>query len=170
MRRTEIAQTGVWFLFQPLQHRRGHAGLADPWLAGQQDDLTFAGLRTRPAAHQAFKFLLAAHQGSGAGSQRLEPAQHAAFGDHAPGVLRFGETGQRLWAEVGEVEQAANLAARAVGNDNCVGFGKPLNPGSEVRGFPDNAAFLRRTGADQIADHGEAGGNADADPQCHPAR
>ena len=62
MRRTEIAQTGVGLLFQPLQHRRGHARLADPWLAGQQNDLTFAGFRPRPAAHQELEFLLAANQ------------------------------------------------------------------------------------------------------------
>ena len=149
-------------LSQPLQHRCGHARLADPGLAGQQNDLTFAGFRPRPAAHQEFEFLVPANQRHAAGAQCFEAAEHAALADHAPSVLRFCEAGERLRTEVGQVEQPADLAAGGVGDDDCIGVGQTLNTGRQIRGFPHDAAFLGRADADQVADHREA--SSDADP------
>ena len=39
--------------------------------------------------------------------------------------------------------------------------GQRLQPGGEVWRFSDHAPLLRGAGADQIADHGEPGGDAD---------
>ena len=40
-------------------------------------------------------------------------------------------------------------------------MGQSLQPGGEVRGFADQPALLRGTGADQVADHYEATGDAE---------
>ena len=83
-------------------------------------------------------------------------------------MLRLGKAGERLRPEIGELEQPADLPARALGDDERVRRGQRLQPGGEVRRLADDPALLRRTRADQIADHDEPGG--DAEPHAQASR
>jgi hypothetical protein len=65
-----------------------------------------------------------------------------------------------LEPEILDLEQGADLSPGAVGNDQAARPGRRLQTGGEVWSFADHAALLRSTLADQIADHDEAGGDA----------
>ena len=84
--------------------------------------------------------------------------------------MRLGEAGKRLRAEIGEIEQPADLPARRFANDQRIRHGKRLQPGGEVRRLADDPALLCGTLADQIADHGEPGGDTEPHPQILPRR
>ena len=56
LRRTEIAQARVRFAGDTFEQRCREPRFADAGLAGEQHQLTFAGLRPRPAAKQKFEF------------------------------------------------------------------------------------------------------------------
>ena len=98
-------------------------------------------------------------------AQCLEAAQHPALANDPPGRLRLGKAGERLRPEIVEIEQPADLPARRFGDDQRVRRGQRLQPGGEVRRLADDPALLRRTLADQIADHGEPGGDAEPHAQ-----
>ena len=76
--------------------------------------------------------------------------------------MRLGKARKRLRPEIGEVEQPADLPVRRLGDDKHIRPGQGLQPGGEVRGLADDAALLCGTLADQIADHGDPGGDAEA--------
>ena len=82
-----------------------------------------------------------------------------------PCRLRLGKPGEGLRPEIGEVEQPADLPARRFGDDQRVRRGQGLQPGGEVRGLADHSALLSGAGAEQVADDGETGGDAEADVQ-----
>ncbi len=63
--------------------------------------------------------------------------------------------------EILDLEQRADLPARALGNDERPWLGEHLQPGGQVRGLTDYAALLCGTRADQIADHDQAAGDAE---------
>ena len=65
-------------------------------------------------------------------------------------------------AEIADLEQIADQPARAGSDDDRVRLGQGLQPGGQVWRFADHRLLLRRAFADQIADHDEAGGDADA--------
>jgi pimeloyl-ACP methyl ester carboxylesterase len=60
-------------------------------------------------------------------AQCLEAAQHPALADDPPRRLRLGKAGQYLWAEIGEIEQPADLPARRFADDERVRRGKGLH-------------------------------------------
>jgi len=66
--------------------------------------------------------------------------------------LRLGEPGERLGAEILDLEQGAELSPGAVGNDQGARPGQRLQTGGEVWRLADHPALLRRTRTDQIAD------------------
>ena len=70
-----------------------------------------------------------------------------------------------LDAEVVEFEQTAKEPSRALGDDHCVRLGDPLQSCCEVWRLAYDAAFLRLAGADQVADHDQPSGNANASLQ-----
>ena len=84
--------------------------------------------------------------------------------------MRLGKAGERLRAEICELEQPADLPARRFGDDERVRRGQRLQPGGEVRRLADDPALLRGALADQIADHGEPGGDAEPHAQILPRR
>jgi hypothetical protein len=88
----------------------------------------------------------------------VEPA----LAQYPPRALRLGKAAQAPQPEVLNLEQSADLAARGVGNDNCVRLGESLQPCREVRCLADDAALLRLAGADKIADDHQPGGDPDA--------
>jgi hypothetical protein len=63
-------------------------------------------------------------------------------------------------------KQAAGQPPRGLGDDDHSGIRQCLQSRSQIGGFADDGRLQRRAGPDQIADHDETGGNADADPKC----
>ena len=90
--------------FNMLGQRGREPRLADTRLAGDQHHPPFAALRLLPAAGQQLEFLITPDERRRPGAQRLEAAQDAALTDDAPSMLRFGKPGERLRAEIGEIE------------------------------------------------------------------
>src|SRR5215472_6572977 len=159
VRRSEIAPPRVRLASDALRQRRGQSRLADAGLAGDQYDPALAGLGLPPAAQEQVAFLVAADERRRLRAQRLEAADDAAFADHLPGARRPDEAGERLRPEVLNLEQTAELAPRAIGDDHPVGRGDGLQAGRQVRRLADDAALLRGTLADQVADDDEAAGD-----------
>ena len=91
----------------------------------------------------------------------------AVAGLEAPEPLnvRLGETGERLGPKILDLEQGANLSPGAVGHDQGARPGQRLQAGGKVWRLADDAALLRGARADQIANHDEAGGDADPNIQ-----
>ena len=118
-----------------------------------------------PAAGKQFDFLITTDERRGPRAQCLEAAQHPALADNPPRRLRFGKAGERLRPEIGEIEQPADLPARRFGDDKRVRHGERLQSGGEVRRLADHPALLRGTLANQIANHGEPGGDAETHAQ-----
>src|SRR5262249_3991893 len=112
-----------------------------------------------PAARQQAKFLVTANERRCLCAQCLEAADDAAFADHLPGARCLGEAGERLRPEVFDLDQTAELTPRAVGDDDPVRRGDGLQASGQVRRLADDAALLRITLADQVADD-EAAGDA----------
>src|SRR5262249_19186820 len=63
--------------------------------------------------------------------------------------------------EVLQLEQIAKKPACALGNDDHVRLGKPLQARREVRRFTDDAALLRVARSDQVTDDDQPRRNAD---------
>src|SRR5215468_2301506 len=77
--RAEIPQAKMRLLLQALLQCRSDARLADAGLAGDQHDLTVAGLGARPATQQQVDLLVAADQRAQRRSvQCLEAARNGA--------------------------------------------------------------------------------------------
>ena len=72
-------------------------------------------------------------------------------------------------AEVAQLEQPADQPLRARRDHDRVRLRHRLQAGREVRGFADDRRAPALARADQIADHDQAGGDADADLQAHPS-
>ena len=149
-----------------LLHRFGQPRFTDARLGGDQHGAPFAGFRLVPSAQQQLDLLVAADQRRRARAQRFEPAADFAFGQHLEGMRRSGKSLERLRAEIAQLEQAADVAARRLGDHDAVGRGKRLQARGKVRSFADDRLFLRGAGADQIADHGQSGGNAEPNPKA----
>ena len=60
-----------------------------------------------------------------------------------------------------KLEQIAEKFSRALGDDDHVRLGDPLQARRKVRRLADDAALLRLARSDQVADHDQPGGNAD---------
>jgi hypothetical protein len=60
----------------------------------------------------------------------------------------------------------ADQLSRALRDDHGVRLRNPLKPSRKVRRLPDNRLLLGRTGADQIANYDQSGGNTDPSLQC----
>ena len=61
-----------------------------------------------------------------------------------------------------KLEEIAEKPSRALGDDDRVRLGDALQARREVRRLADDAALLRLARSDQVADHDQPGGNADA--------
>ena len=93
--------------------------------------------------------------------QRLEAASRPALARDPPGRERLGEALEPLRAEVGELEQAADQPARRLADHHAARLGQRLQPRREVRRLADHRLLARRAFADQLADHDQAGRDAD---------
>ena len=84
--------------------------------------------------------------------QRLEAAFRRTRPQRRPGPHRPGDALEVLGPEVLKLEQIAEEFSRALSDDDRVRLGNPLQARREVRCLADNAALLRLTRADQVAD------------------
>ena len=66
-----------------------------------------------------------------------------------------------LCPEVFKLEEIAEKLSRALGDDHRVRLGNALQARRKVRRLADDAALLRLTRSDQVADHDQPGRNAD---------
>ena len=120
--------------FEPLAQRAQDAALADPGFTRQQHHLAFAVLRLRPPAKQQIQFLFAAHQRR----QRATAAIgiEAAFRHqgtlHPPGVNRFGDPFQVMFAKIGQFKRVADQATGRGGDDDLVGGGQSLQTRGQI--------------------------------------
>ena len=165
MWRAEKTQPHVRLLAQLLQQGLCDARLADSRLAYDQDDGTVAGLCPLPAARQQCDLFLATNQRRAGGPKGLEATADRARTQDPPDMHRIVDTGDRQWAKIAIVEQAAKQAARVVRDDNSVRFGKPLEPGRKIGGLTNDRLFLGGALTKQIADDDEASGDTNTHPQ-----
>ena len=100
--------------------------------------------------------------------QCLEPAFGAALANHPEAADGLAEALERSRAEIVDIEQAAEQASRAFGDDDPFGRGQLLQARGEVRRLADHRFLRGRPAADEIADdHGPGG---DPDPRGQGAR
>ena len=166
--RAVIAEAIAGFAAQAFEQRLHQARLAHARLARQQHDLAAPRLRLRPAAADHCQLALAPDEGGErALMQRLEAAPRAALADHVPGRDGGRDALQLVLAEIGALEQRMDQLAGRGADHHAVGLGDPLQPRREVGGLADHRMPALRPAADQLADHYQAGGDADAGLQRH---
>ena len=158
------AQAGRVLRLDPAAQFAEDAALADARLARQQHHLAFAVLRQVPALHQQAEFVLAADKtGQPAAPHRFEAALGCRHPRDRPGLDRLGETLDLVPAERAQLEPIANQPARGRGDHHRGGLGQRLQSRGQVRRLADHRLLLCGTFADEIADHDQPGGDADAD-------
>ena len=133
-----------------------------PGSPDEQHHLALAVLGPGPALEQDAELVLAPDQRrEPLAVQRLEAALGATLAFDPPGGERLGEALEALRAEVGQLEQPADQPARRLADHDAARLGERLQPGREVRRLADHRLLLRRALADQLADHDQAGRDAD---------
>jgi hypothetical protein len=170
MRRAEIPQARMGLGSDVLRKRDREPRLANARFAGNRHHPTFTALRLLPAADKQLDFLLTPDERRFPRAQRLEPAYLVALAQHSPSVLRQGEAGELLRPEILQIEQPADLPACRFANDQRIRRGQGLQPGGEVRRLADDPALLCGALANQIANHGEPGGDAEPHAQSFLCR
>src|SRR5262245_51902748 len=93
--------------------------------------------------------------------ERLEPALGTTLAFDPPGGEGFCEALEPLLTKISQPEQTAGQPARRLTDDPAARSRQRLQPGCQVRGLADHRLLLGGTLADQLADHDQAGGNAD---------
>ena len=107
---------------EPLAQRAQDAALADPGFTRQQHHLAFAILRLRPTAQQQIQFLVAAHQWRqrAAAAIGIEAALRQQGTLHPPGVNRFGDAFQVMFAKIGQFKRISDQSTCRGGDDDLV--------------------------------------------------
>src|SRR5262245_6689133 len=80
-------------------------------------------------------------------------------------MLRLGKAGDPPCTQVLQLEESADLIARAIGDHQHVWGGESLQSRRKVRGFADRGLLSCVTFPDRFSDHYQAGRDADADAQ-----
>ena len=131
--------------------------------------MALAVLDLLPAAQQQGDLLVTADQRRQARRlARLEAPFGLTLAFDPPGGQRFREALEPPWAEVVELEHAAEQPARRLADHHAAGRRERLQSRREIGRLADHGFFARRAFADQLADHDQAG--RDADPRRQGAR
>ena len=163
LRRAEIAQARVRLADEAFHERRSKPRLPDTCLAGKQHHLAFTPLCPRPAPKKQFEFFFPPDQrGQTRRVQCLEAAFRRTSPQRRPGSHRPGDTLEVLRPEVLKLEQIAKELPRSFSDDHHVRLGNPLQTRREVRRLADDAALLRLSRSDQVADDDQSGGDTNA--------
>ena len=163
MGRAGIADGRLRLAMQPLTQRKYQPRFANSGFAGNKGDLPASLLSLPPAREHKVEFLTAADERcQPCAVQRLEPAFGVAFPEDAPGPHRLGEALERGRREPRELEQIADEAPRAIGDDHRAGFGEPLQPRRQIRRLSRYPPLLRLARANKIADDHQPCGDSNA--------
>src|SRR6516164_1754980 len=100
--------------------------------------------------------------------QSFEAARHGTRPQRRPGPYWPGDALEITGPEVLKLEQIAKKPPRALGDDDHVWLGKPLQARREVRRFTNDAALLRVPRSNQVAHDDQPGGNANASLEGSP--
>src|SRR5262245_61001036 len=92
--------------------------------------------------------------------QGLEAAFDRSWSQNGPSPRRTAYALEVLWTEVLKIKETAEQPSRALRNDHRFWLSDALQARCEVRRLSDDAALLRLSRSNQIADHDQAGGNA----------
>ena len=93
--------------------------------------------------------------------QGVKAAPHGTRSQRRPGPRRAGDALEVAGPEVLQLEEIAEQPSRAVGDDDGTRLGESLQARREVWRLADHRLLLRRTRADQVADHDKPGGDTD---------
>ena len=163
LRGAEVAQARVWLGGEPFEERGRQPRFADTGLAGKEHHLALTGLCSRPAPKQQFEFFFPPDEGSQTGRvQRLEAAFHRSRSQRRPGPRRPCNALEVFCPEVLKLKQTAEKPSRALGYNNHVRLGDPLQPRRKVRRLAHDRLLLGRASANEVAHDNEPSGNADA--------
>ena len=162
--RALITQARVRLAGDALGESRRKTGLADPRLARNQHDLPFALPGEALALQQEIDLVFAADEiGQTGRADRLEAALGSRHALDRPRRDRLGNTLDLVPAEVAQTEQIAEQPARGGGDDDRPRLGQGLKASCKVRRVPDHRMLPQRTLATEVADHHQAGRDANAD-------
>jgi len=126
-----------------------NARFAETGFAGDEYDLAFPCLGTRPVPHQQVDLLVATNQsGQDRAALCLEAAGDGARTQHLPGRHRLGDTLDLEGAKITIFEEIADQSARCCSDDDRVRPGEGLQASGEVGRFADDRLFLCRAFAD----------------------
>ena len=151
--------------------RLDDARLADPRFAGEKRDASVAPACRAPRIRKEVEFLLAPHQGrERADSKRVETGLGLARAHNPPCADGLREPLERVLAELGAFEQAADEPMGHGSDDDGIRFRQPLQPGGEIGRLAENRMLLGRAFANDVAGDHQAGGDPDPDPQADVVR
>ena len=162
--RALITQARVRLAGDVLGESCRKAGFADSRLARDQHDLPLALPGEALAFHQKFDLVVAADEiGQTGGADRLEAALGSRDALDRPCRDRLGNTLDLVSAELTQMKQIPKQPARGGGDDDRPGPGQGMKAGCKVGRVPDHSVLPQRTLAAEVADHHQAGGDANAD-------
>ena len=162
MGRAVVAERREALVGQAVAEVSDDARFADAGLAGEQDDVALALSGALPPFQQEVDLLLPADHGpEPEPAQSLEAAFGPALAQDGPRRDGLRKTLEPVRPRVRELEQAADQTPRAPADDDAPGRGERLEAGGEIGRLADHRLLLRRTLADQLADHHQPRGDAD---------
>jgi hypothetical protein len=151
LRGAEIAQTRVRFGGETLEKRGREPRFPDACLAREQHDLAFTRFRPFPAAMKSLALFFPPDEGGQAGRVHcVKAALHGTRPQRGPRPRRLGNALEIPSPEVLKLEEIAEKASRAFGDDHHVRLGDALKARREVRRLADDAALLCFARSDQV--------------------
>ena len=141
---------------EAFQERSRQARLSDARFTGQQDDLTLATLRFRPATQQHFEFFFASDKFGKAGCvEGIKAALDGSWSQRRPGAHWADDALKVVAPKVLKLEQVAHELPSALRNHHPVRLRNALQSRRKVRCLANDGLLLRSARADQIADNHE---------------
>ena len=146
-----------------IEHRPADPRFANPCLADQQHALALARLGLRPALQEQRQLLVAPdHRQERRSAHRFEPALDRPLGLDRERPDRLADAFELALTQGLELKAGPKQPPRRIGDHHLAGGSSRLQARCKIRSVADHRLLLRGTLADQIADHHEAG--CDADP------
>ena len=157
-----MAQGNVGPAGQVLAQLANQTGFADPRLARDQRHLTLTSPGAGPAIPKNCQLGATPDEGTERGHpQRLESALRRTRAEDGPCLHWVREPLEPVASKILKLEQATEQLSGARSDHNRARRGESLKPRSNVGRVPDYCLFLRRSFANEVTNHDQAGGNAD---------
>ena len=150
---------------EALPERLRQSRFPDPRLGRDQHDASGTRFRVRPSALQQFEFLVATDEWALARAQRFEPAADPTLAEDTVSRNRRRQPFDLDLTEALIIEQVPDQPARALGDDDRLGFGQPLQPRCKIWRLANDGLLLGGARPDQVADHREPSRQTNADLQ-----